>query len=250
MHLPKYFTKVTPFSKLIAALCFIIIPFITFYIGLQVQNSASTERKNAELEQLQEKIKENEEEIQLLILDRGKYLRQYNNKYTYADFGIYSPLFEGQEVTNMVYTYKRQTITQKSITLQQDKRENKFYVTLWAFENKNNPSNEITNDFVIFDGYENHTLSPTRVSDIMASWKDSYKNANDIPMYWSISTLPKGQAYAINLEFLQKYPPSGHPSLVRLSASIKEVYGKETPDLNSYKNELKKFADTISLRKR
>lgn len=249
MHLPKYFTTVTPFSKLIAAACFIIIPFITFYIGLQVQNSAEIERKNTELKQLKERLKENEEEIQLLILDSGKYLRQYKNTYTYADFGIYSPLFEGQEITNMVYNYKRQTITQKSLALQ-DKSKNSFGVNVWEYTSSKGTSNQSLENFVIFDGYENYALSPHTISDIVASWKESYTNSNGIKMYWSYGRAPKGAIYAVYLEFLHIYPPNGHPSFVRLFIPTNGYLSEADPKLQTYKEQLKRFADTISLRKR
>jgi hypothetical protein len=37
MALPKYFTKITPFSKYLTVALFLLLPFIAFFLGIQYQ---------------------------------------------------------------------------------------------------------------------------------------------------------------------------------------------------------------------
>lgn len=43
MDLSKHLTKVTPFSKMLSAVLFVILPFVGFYLGLNYQSNLSNE---------------------------------------------------------------------------------------------------------------------------------------------------------------------------------------------------------------
>lgn len=227
----------------------IILPVIGFFWGTQYKQTAknvpSTQNKNDEgSKQLAEK----EEEIKLCIQDSASVGNSSKATYTFKDFGVYSPSFEGKEIESQVYKYKRQNITRKELVLEQD--EQKILaagVIIWEYSSVDGTLAGHPNQaYVIFGGYENYGVHPT-IIDLNTKDNEGYTNLKNIKMVWGYGDCPKSIC-RVTLSFFSKYTPNGHPIYVQLWVDNPGYIGESglnSPGVNQAKEQLKKIADTI-----
>lgn len=227
----------------------ILLPVIGFFLGTQYKQTAKnvpdTQNKNDECSK---QLAEKEEEIKLCVQDSASVGNSSKAAYAFKDFGVYSPSFEGKEIENQVYKYKRQNITRKELILEQDEQKNSTAgVIVWEYSSIDGTlAGDPNQAYVIFGGYENYGVHPTTI-DPNPKDKEGYTNPKNIKMVWGYGYCPKSIC-RVTLSFFSKYTPSGHPIYAQIWVNnpgyLKES-GLNSPGINQAKDQLKKIADAL-----
>lgn len=210
------------FSKIFLAIIFLLVGI---FIGYSIQ-----EKKIEEKDKL---LIKKDEETQLILKDRGRLDGKDTSEYSFADFGLYSPLFEGKTVSNNYYWYRGHEVIERSIDL-----DNDMFVEVWQYDKGA--------DGAIFGGYENYFHNATSLQKINESSEGEYINPDGIEMFWTTNLYPGGKS--IYLNYRQQYSPSGKPALFRIGKNINLV--TDTPSSQTQiKQEIIKVADTVKIHK-
>lgn len=218
------------------------------YRSLQV----SCDQLKQENEHKKQALLEKEQDIEILIQDKAKIVRESRRPYSFEKFGIYSPYFPGKEVRSIVYSYKRNTIKQMILELPQEGTEDiSIQIEVWEFADTRQLDSE-SKDLIIFDNWRN----PVSLSKLKERWEDPYINLNSIYMYRAFDLVaPLNITYY--LEFMQTNSPMSHPILVRFSV-VSELLpnkavlvGKKPEELISQEKvrQLEMFADSVDIRR-
>lgn len=210
------------FSKIFLAVIFLLIGIVLGY----VIQAKKIEEKDALLAQ-------RDEEAQLILKDRGRLDGKDTSEYSFADFGIYSPLFEGKTMHTNYYWYRDHEIVERSIDL-----ENDMFADVWQYEKGG--------DGAIFGGYENYFNNATSLQKINESSEGEYVNPDGLEMFWTTDYYPGGKTVYVN--YKQGYSPSGKSALFRVGKNVNLV--TDTPPSQAQiKQEIIKVADTIKIHK-
>lgn len=209
-------------SKIFLAIIFI---FIGIVIGYVVQ-----EKKVEEKDVL---LAQKDEEAQLILEDRGRLDGKDVSEYSFADFGLYSSLFEGKTMYNNYYWYRGYEVIERSIDL-----ENDMFADVWQYE-KNG-------DLGIFSGYENYGLYNLSENSLKEKSEGEYVNLDGVEMFWTTDYYPGGKTVYLN--YRQGYSPSGKLALFRIGKNVNLVT-KTPPSQAQIKQEIIKVADTVKIHK-
>lgn len=226
----------------------IVLPLVGFFLGTKYKQTGNIPIGQNNVNECSKQLAEKEEEIKLCVQDSASVGDSSKTPYAFKDFGLYSPLFEGKEVENQVYKYKRQNITRKELVLEQDEQKNSTAgVIIWEYSSIDGTlAGDPNQSYVIFGGYENYGVHPT-VIDPNPKDKEGYTNPKNIKMVWGYEYCPKSIC-RVTLSFFSKYTPSGHPIYVQLWVNnpgyLKES-GSNSPGINQAKDQLKKIADGV-----
>lgn len=194
---------------------------LSFLVGIKYSDQKSQNQIRKIVDAGRKSENDLKEELDYCISNLAKIGEESSMEYNFQDFGIYSPLFEEQEVTVVPYWYKKNTIFRKTINGKELFKEHSWGIVAWSFEQSNNQSTTLTyQDFPIFSGYENRGF-PVWVSDIKSDWKKkkSFKSTAGIEMYWTLlgsNFKSSGPALSTTVEFLLIYTPSGKPTFYKL----------------------------------
>ena len=241
MKLPRWLTTVTPLSKKIALLLFIVMPIAAFHYGRYYQKGFDIVMNAKEIEPYINLSNDKEDEIQLLLHNKGKFVKSHDEISTPDRLGFYMPMLDGKAMHVSTFTYKRNVITEKAFVLDRDANgDNETTVDVWEFTSGRNNLADTQSAYVIFGAYGNYTMNPMLLKDIMSFWQESYTTSNGIKMYWSYGGGPKDSDGPVSLQFFMPYGLVIHPQLVSLTL-------KEAPTLKA-KEELKKIADEFRVR--
>jgi len=209
-------------SKIFLAIIFLLIGIVIGYI---IQGK--------KIEEKDKLLSQKDEEAQLILEDRGRLDGEDTTEYSFADFGLYSPLFEGKQSENEYYWYRGDQIVGRFMPL-----ENDIFVQVWQYEKGA--------DRAIFGGYENYINGATSVQKIIESAQGEYVIADGIKMFWTTNLYPGGKTVYLN--YNQNYSPSGKPALFRIGKNINLV--TDTPPSEAQiRQEITKVADTLKVHK-
>lgn len=177
-------------------------------------------------------------------LGNGKLISKVNENYSREKLGVYSPLLEGKSVEINTYNYKSKTIIEKNIKL-----DDYSSLSIWQYDDFKGFAGEKVEDFAIFRGYENYSLSAEPVKNIIDSWCDLYETKNKIKMYYEYFMTPK----SIGLLGLSSYwgllpnIENSKPSIITIYYSKISGYSQNSNDLSisEAKNKINQIADTF-----
>lgn len=226
----------------------IILPLVGFFLGTQYKQTGKLPSVQNGNNECSKQLSDKEEEVKLCVQDSASVGDASKAGYTFKDFGVYYPSFEGKEIESQTYKYKRQNIARKELVLEQDEQKNPTAgVIVWEYSSIDGTlAGDPNQSYVIFGGYENYGVHPTTI-DPNPKDKESYANSKNIKMVWGYEYCPKSIC-RVTLSFFSKYTPSGHPIYVQLWANnpgyLKET-GSNTPGINQAKDQLKKIADAL-----
>lgn len=229
-------------SKLPVLILSLMFFVVGLFLGMSFQKVRDNRVLQATKEDFENNIKNINEEFDLAIDDRGKFLSSVRAPYTNEWFGIYSPLFEGKEMVENVYKYKKSVITERTIELGIEGNQ-AFGISVWEFGGKNE------NTQVIFDGYENYALHANKISDVASERDGSYTSSEKMKFNWNYGYAPRLHLVAVYLESLSRHYKSGNSIFIRLYYN--NLYAPDKNDASVLRGmeKLKEVADTIPYRK-
>ncbi len=246
VKLPKSFTTVTTFSKLLALFLFGVFPIIGFAFGVRYAAvmSAANDRTQKEVS-CKVQTKAVEEELRAVLENRAQLVSTTKQTYNKEEFGLYSPLIAGKEMTVGTYKYKEQTITSKSIQIDENSG-----MTFWEYGEYYYPYEELPALFAIFDGYENYGLHATLVSEIRSNWDEKYTTKNGVEMYFGYDYAPKSIGSVSLSAYFRTFPNyrAFKPTFVQIRTGVDSyplTTGKTDPSVIKAKKELKTLTDTF-----
>lgn len=173
---------------------------------------------------------------------KGERLDYYTKPFSFNEFGIYSPKFEGKEITTNVFKYHEKEIKQKTI-----KVEDNLYAEVWEFEPSDNKTVNNPNHAVFF-GFENYSHIATPLAELKNNWEEPFTNTNSVNFshyyykYGGIDTY---------LDSFQVSSPNGKPILIRIIgySGWAKKQSFDDPDVAKAKQRATELASTISLTK-
>ena len=254
MKLPSWLTTVTPLSKAIALLLFILFPILFFFIGVRygALGSIDTNEDPAYLKnqliQSQKKLADTQNEMDDIINNRGTITKEYDTTFKDSEFGLYSSLFEGKQVHVTVYKYKQTLITRRQLQVNED-----TYAITWTYESIS-PNNTLA--MAIFDAYENHGLQGIAIDEFQSQWnKEKPYISNNRTLYWNYGYSPRTIS-SLYLEGILSNVSNQKPIFFRLTQPVElQPYQDEFVDsskgtkIAKAKEALIKIADQIPYRK-
>ena len=193
-----------------AKILFIIIGtlLVGFVIGFYFQSKTMSK----DVSDYKNRIDQREADIDLILEGRARIADSNETEYTFADFGLYSPLFEGKKLINTTYWYRDSNIINSVIELTEN-----IQAEVWLFEEDKSSSNQLGRNYAIFSGYENYSLLPTLVSDLISDSSEKFVNTKGLEFFWMYSMGPKGEIYAVSANYYSKYSPLGGPAFYQFT---------------------------------
>lgn len=149
------------------------------YKDRYLYNQNNFDKLNQESERL-------EEEVQLLLKDQGK-ITSYGGIVNYdpKKLGITSDFLKKKQFEKTNYLYRRNKYT-SYILKANPGTDNGLYYAVWHFDfRENKDSQSFLNDYVVFDGYENNSISPRHVPSEVKNDLGKYKTENNLSMTWT-----------------------------------------------------------------
>jgi len=175
--------------------------------------------------------------------------------YTFQDFGLYSPLFENQDVLTLTYDYMGNTITQRQIAPAEHDIPD-WSVSVWEVLTPNNLESldslkfGSTRNFPIFDGYEFQMTNPQYLRDRIVVWDENNRfiNSNDLLLYPGFSFDPKSIT-GVKYEFINQFSATGNPSFVVINKNL-NGYARNATDaaVLTAREDLNQIVNTIDVR--
>lgn len=226
--------------KILVVILFFALPVVGFYFGLRYQSTIP------QMSQNNNKTEELENEITLILEDRASVESEYTEPFSQEKTGIYSPLLEGKQASVTEYRYRRETIVERQVDLENGAIE------LWEYHGAyNSYENKIPDNFAEFGGYENNALVAQKVSALLGRLKDKYSTKNKLAMFYDYHYTPKSIG-AVSLNSYISFVPNIRESFpLLLKVWYNKVEGfpdeKTDPAVIKAKQEVNKIADTIQI---
>lgn len=198
-------------------------------------------------------------ELDLCLTNKAEIIPIPSTQYSFQQFGIYASQFENKKMTETHYNFKRNIISQKTITL--DDSDNTT-VSVWELKesndtiidriDKDNLLFKLNTDFPVFFGYENYG-NPIFISELAQEWtnNDSVINQYGLKAYYSYNYEPKNIG-SVTLNYYSDFSPTYKPILVRISTTVKTddyIQTKNHPDVLTAKDNLKNVFNSINFKK-
>lgn len=247
-----FLLKISTITLLVIVI-FLIITNVFLLNKNRILLATSLEDKQA-CKNIKIELTEKNEKLRLCITDKADIHEPYNKPYTFSDFGVYSPLFVGEDISYTEIDYKDNKILRMGISPENQP----WTVEVWELDQDNfhlsSLDVDITtasrHDFPIFTGYENYG-SPIWISERMNQWDKTlkkYQNKENINMYHDSLYSPKTIGL-VTLEFDNPISTNENQAFIILSWNVDDydIVDPEDKRLDKYRRELEEFADTISL---
>lgn len=226
----------TRYIYLLLCLTFIMGILIGGYV-VKKKISYQTNSKISATQDNLAKIEALEKEINAILGNRAQFIDSKKEKLSKNQMPISSPLIDGKDFQIIRYKFKRQTIVEKRIEI----NDNTTF-TLWEFSGI---------DQVIVQGYENYGLYTTSIEELEKGWKESYTNKNGIKMFYDYEYSPRSIGVVTLNIFKDSFPNYRYTksAFLKISYALDGFNGvgdKNSSKVKAAKIELNKVLDTFS----
>lgn len=240
----------------IIALVFVLTTFLFWQqnqkLRVSLFYSGDLQKDN---EALQNQLTVEKDQLSRCVNTEAVIIEKKTEPYTFQNFGLYSPLFENQDVLTLTYDYMGNSITQRQIApAEHDILD--WSVSVWEVLPPNNLEYldslkfGSTRNFPIFDGYEFQLSNPQYLEDRIGVWdeKNKFVNTNDLGLNPGFSYEPKSIT-GVKYEFINQFSATGNPSFVVINKNLDD-YARQSTDaaVLSAREELNQIVNTINFR--
>lgn len=167
-------------------------------------------------------------------------------KYSFSNFGIDSPLFDGKSVNVVELSFKRNIFHQNTLELKDSETNKLVYVVTWTTTGP--VKNALTLTPTFLDPAWEGTI-PTTLDDLQKASKHIYQSKEGYTAYETYQIYPSGEIYGVSFTFFKKYSPSGS-LFAQISTRVDGTPSKntETSNVVAARSILKRIIDKISIK--
>lgn len=238
-------TKKKSQGKKFAIGALLVFIFFILYLAIDLQNSKK------QVAQLKQDLQNNEKEINSLLTGKAEpelSPKATTEPYSFSNFGVESPLFEGKEITVKKYTYKRNVFLKKTLEISGATPKETIYVA--TSQNIGTIKNAASIGPIFFQpDWEWTNVIDER--NMLDDNDGTYRTLTGITMYWK-NTGFSGSVLNTKLLFLKNYSPMGVPIFAEISsAGVEDANYARTqnaPSMQQGMRNVEKVANTISNR--
>lgn len=238
------------------ALVFVLTTLL-FWQQNEILRASQSHNGNLQIENeaLQNQLTVEKDKLSRCVNNEAVIIDEKTEPYTFQDFGLYSPLFDNQDVLTLTYDYMGNTITQRQIAPAEHDIPD-WSVSVWEVLTPNNLESldslkfGSTRNFPIFDGYEFQMTNPQYLRDRIVVWDENNRfiNSNDLLLYPGFSFDPKSIT-GVKYEFINQFSATGNPSFVVINKNL-NGYARNATDaaVLTAREDLNQIVNTIDVR--